>query len=473
MHKTLVIFSIVSFFLAQAPFVHAATIHFGTAEILFDANTGYFAVDALDSGHVIFAYSDNDNAGYVGVATVDGTVIQVPKPASFFGADIDRMSVARLNSTHALLLYKVGSEIQAVVATIHDNTVSFGTPEIVTTDDPLSSNPQIAVLDESHFIISYSTRIEVDEETEDAQHIVAGTISDTNITLGSSTTLVNVHSPYNDIVAMDSTHFVVIYSTSMGEGYAVAGTVSGTVITTGSPIQYVVENNSVAATRLDSTRFLIGYRALNPFPVETIIGTVAGTSISFGSPTEVADDTNNLDLAQLGSTHTMLVRSVLGNFGRATQLTISGDTVSTDAEIEFGNNIADEVVAVALDDSSFFVAYLDSGGIYKLYGIVSAPPRTSTGSSESTSSAASVQSSGGGRRGSPGRGGVATALTVNRMVAAPSHPAAPAVSTPKASVDREMEKRTCERVMKWFKNDAKMLGRVNERLGKRFGFTCN
>lgn len=43
---------------------------------------------------------------------------------------------------------------------------------------------------------------------------------------------------------------------------------------------------------------------------------------------------------------------------------------------------------------------------------------------------------------------------------------------PKESMSPDLQMRACERVMKWFKTDAKMLGRVNERLQKRFGFMC-
>lgn len=52
--------------------------------------------------------------------------------------------------------------------------------------------------------------------------------------------------------------------------------------------------------------------------------------------------------------------------------------------------------------------------------------------------------------------------------AASSNPA-----QPKETMSADLQKRACERVMKWFRTDAKMLGRVNERLLKRFGFTCS
>ncbi len=104
-----------------------------------------------------------------------------------------------------------------------------------------------------------------------------------------------------------------------------------------------------------------------------------------------------------------------------------------------------------------------------------APVSSSSSSStfSSTSSSSPAQQSGGGRRGSPGRGGTAPTLTAPRSPPQP-HAAAPVspVATAKESLSVNMRIRTCDRVMNWFKNDAKMLGRVNDRLAKRFGFTC-
>ena len=44
--------------------------------------------------------------------------------------------------------------------------------------------------------------------------------------------------------------------------------------------------------------------------------------------------------------------------------------------------------------------------------------------------------------------------------------------TPIEKISPQFKIRTCERVLRWFRNDSKMLSRVNARLEKRFGFTC-
>ncbi len=54
-----------------------------------------------------------------------------------------------------------------------------------------------------------------------------------------------------------------------------------------------------------------------------------------------------------------------------------------------------------------------------------------------------------------------------------THPAATGTPNKTESMSQDLQLRTCERVRKWFANDAKMLTRVNDRLLKRFGFTCS
>lgn len=94
-------------------------------------------------------------------------------------------------------------------------------------------------------------------------------------------------------------------------------------------------------------------------------------------------------------------------------------------------------------------------------------PASSAGSSSSAATSAAERGGGGGggRRGSPGRGGAVAAPMRTGRQAVPAAARKPAESP-------LMPARTCERVMKWFRGNAKMLGRVNARLEKRFGFTC-
>lgn len=95
---------------------------------------------------------------------------------------------------------------------------------------------------------------------------------------------------------------------------------------------------------------------------------------------------------------------------------------------------------------------------------VSGAPASSSSSSSSSSASSQTATSngggsgGGGRRGSPGR---------------PAAPAAPSSRSYETPAPSSFMARVCERVAKRFQADPTLLQRVNMRLQKRFGFTCD
>ncbi len=110
-----------------------------------------------------------------------------------------------------------------------------------------------------------------------------------------------------------------------------------------------------------------------------------------------------------------------------------------------------------------------ANGVNACFG--EATPRSSSSNASSVASTETTVHSGGGRRGTPGRGGIATPLTRLMTAANPPHVSEP-MNPAKESMSVTMQIRTCDRVLKWFRNDANMLGRMNERLQKRFAFVC-
>ncbi len=181
----------------------------------------------------------------------------------------------------------------------------------------------------------------------------------------------------------------------------------------------------------------------------------------------VSDSTITLTWNVPGGTHHFMLRR---------------DTVSAPA-----NSSAGTLVLNTADTST--TSYNDTGlangtYYYSIFGVTAGSLFSSPGtkgpltvnvvvieSSSSSSSEATVVHSGGGKRGRPGSGGgkapTLAELHALRLSANSGHAAAP-----KTDTDSESKTRTCERVMKWFSTDAKMLLRVNERLLKRFGFEC-
>ncbi len=150
--------------------------------------------------------------------------------------------------------------------------------------------------------------------------------------------------------------------------------------------------------------------------------------------------------------------------------------LSTDAHMDVGNSggpvvNGTEVVGVAvakgIDDEGNFVEsyFIPSSTILRglLYannsdfGYIpqSSISSRSSSASSSSSSTSSVSSS--------------VVSQSSRSSVVSSHASS---VVPKESMSQVLQRRTCARVMKWFAGNATMLGRVNARLERRFGFQC-
>ncbi|UPA22885.1 immunoglobulin domain-containing protein [Candidatus Peribacteria bacterium] len=157
-----------------------------------------------------------------------------------------------------------------------------------------------------------------------------------------------------------------------------------------------------------------------------------------------------------GTNHFVLRRSTSAapsNMSEGTMILTTADNTTTSYE------------DVLLESGTYYYSIFgrsSGGGLTS--GAGSADPLTVT--VVAASSEAPVSHSGGGKRGKPGSGGgQAPTLAELRVLReqATTHAAAP---------ESDMQTRVCDRVMSWFSTDEKMLGRVNERLMKRFGFVC-
>lgn len=157
--------------------------------------------------------------------------------------------------------------------------------------------------------------------------------------------------------------------------------------------------------------------------------------------------------AGTGSTTSLTANSTL-TIGNGTDGALRWNGLIDDVRVYAYALHADEIADIA-------------NGVNACFG--EATPRPSV----STSTASEERSGGGGgaRRGSTER--VVQKLS-ERVTASPAGTVRPAAGAAPAreSMPSALRDRTCERVMKWFRGNATMLGRVNARLEKRFGFTC-
>jgi hypothetical protein len=462
----------------------APSITFGAA-VQFDAQvTGRFAPGKIDASHFILAYSSTgDNIGVAAIGTLSGNSVTFGSAFVFADNGADAIDLAMIDATHALIMYSdMGNDRHgtAVVATISGNSITYGAPEEFETNgiENNSSFTYLNMLDATHFVIAYPTRDD-GLHTDPPAYVIAGTVSGTDLTFGSPVQY-GERIGFQQIAPLDSTHFIVSYPATTNN--VVIGTVSGTSISLGTPVLASTASASQnSITVLDSTHIIVGFQNGDEDSADTLIGgIVSGSSVTFGTPITMPGVTeNSLSFAPLDATHAAFVYQEFSDSGHGKGVIITMDgTTLTRSEVavffDVGSAMYNRIIAMDEDTVLVFTADQGAGyeGYYTVGTYVIPSVASSSSSSSSSSSEAPHQSSGGSRGGSTEH--VVTLLKKRAMKSDWMHSADETPATqPPETMALPLQKRTCDRVMKWFRNDAKMLERVNVRLEKRFGFRCS
>jgi hypothetical protein len=172
----------------------------------------------------------------------------------------------------------------AVVGTVSDTSISFGTPAVfetgVTTDVSIEYDANAQKV-----VVAYK-----DEGNSNYGTAVVGTVSGTSISFGTPVVFESANT-FDTSVAYDSNaqKVVIAYGDSGNSSYgtAIVGTVSGTTISFGSAVVFESAFSLDMRAVYDSAaqKVVIAYRDQgNGGRGTAIVGTVSGTSISFGSP---------------------------------------------------------------------------------------------------------------------------------------------------------------------------------------------
>lgn len=143
------------------------------------------------------------------------------------------------------------------------------------------------------------------------------------------------------------------------------------------------------------------------------------------------------------------------------------DVGNSGGPVVSGSAVVGVAVAIRIDAegkflNGFFIpsSVIESGLLYANDSRFGYTPQSRASSSRRTSSSSSVQST----RSSSSR----SSFISSRRSSARSS----VRSAPVEIVSASFKVRTCERVKRWFWNDPIMIGRINVRLEKRFGFVC-
>ena len=344
--------------------------NFKTENCFNAANSGYISVAKLDETHFVAAYKDTGDAGYgcARVGSIANGIITYGAENVFYSGETADIFVCRLDDTHFAIVYnKVDANRrgEAVVGSVSGVTITYGSPVSVASN---YTKPRgIAALDSTHFVVVY-----VPASVGSA---VVGTVSGLSISFGSSATFASDADWLDDnmsVAALDSTHFVVIYSDNTNSDYGTAkiGVTSGNTIQsfgTANVFNSAATSGMSVAT-LDSTHFVVEYSDTGDAGYGCArVGLVSGTTISSYGTENCFNSISTYysNVAAIDSTHFVVVYRDHGGdtYGYSRVGLVSGTTISSYGTDYCFNSVSTFWVSVAaLNSSNFVVAYNDDGG---------------------------------------------------------------------------------------------------------------
>jgi len=254
---------------------------------------------------------------------------------------------------------------KAIIGTVSDNSISFGTPVVFASYE---SNSFGVTYDSSNdrIVIGYS-----DRSSTPRGRAIVGTVSGTSISFGSSVDLgINYLDHFS--LTFDSTSNKVIIVFRDGQnadaGKSFVGTVSGTSISFGSVAQFTSQTNSLSVVYdSNADKVLVAYRDTpNSAYGRAEIGTVSGTGISWGSEYTFNSGTTT-DIAAVFDSNSNKVVILYNDesnsgYGTAIVATISGSSISYGSEVVFNaGNTADISATFDSTTNKVVIAYRDEG----------------------------------------------------------------------------------------------------------------
>jgi hypothetical protein len=254
----------------------------------------------------------------------------------------------------------------AIVATISDTSISFGSPTVFNSGATLYIS---ATFDSNSNKVVIAYR---DTGNSEYGTAIVGTVSGTSISFGSEAVYESAVSNFNSATFDSNSNKVVIAYQDQGNsqyGTAIVGTVSGTSISFGSATVFESAITQYIAATFDSNsnKVVIAYRDDgNSSRGTAIVGEISGDSISFGSATVFETGRADFISATFDSSANKVVISFADDGdsqkGKAVLGTVSGTSISFGSIAVF-NNAATKITSVVYDTSAskVVIAYEDDG----------------------------------------------------------------------------------------------------------------
>jgi hypothetical protein len=324
------------------------------------------------------------------IVNADGTVSVVAESSDSAGsgtvyetgnAQFNRAAFDSSNNKVVIVYQDTANSLYgtAVVGTVSNNSISFGTPVVFASAD--TPYPGITFDSSNNKIVVVAGEAS-GGEAYNAGRARVGTVSGTSISFGTGVVFNAANTTWTDAVYDSGNGKIVIAYKDQGNsnyGTAVVGTVSGTSISFGSEVVWNSGNMSYTRMSYDinAGKVVIVYRDnLNSSYGTAIVGTVSGTSISFGSE---AIFSNNGTIVYEDITYDSTAQKHIivyadggdSSHGKARVGTVSGTSITFGTEVEF-EAAASTYISVTYDSNAnkTVIMYRDQGNSNKGTAII-------------------------------------------------------------------------------------------------------
>ena len=326
----------------------------GSTTELYDGGFSFPAV-VYDTGQdkFLLVYTDDSNSYYgTGVVgTVSGSSISFGTPVVFSSATSYYISATFDSNAGKTGIfwadYDDSERGKACVATISGTSVSYGST--VTFNSTISSSG----LKDSTFDSSQNKIVLVYRKDSSNGEVVAATISGTNISFGSATSLYGTQfGSFNKVgITYDSNagkSLVVFHNPANSNKFdSKVVSLSGSTVSLGSLVNILDGSVAVAETAYDSTnnKVIVAYRqddTESDVFSRLVVGTISGTSVSYGTAVslgrgfQTGDPGNSLHYDASAQKVIFVGGDIQDSYkGKYVKATVSGTSISIDSITTF------------------------------------------------------------------------------------------------------------------------------------------
>ena len=328
------------------------------------------ASGTLSSGKPVVVNSDGT------VSVVSTTTLTEAKGSNVefeSGAARNQAVVYDSNSDRVVIFYKDENNSNygtAIVGTVSGDSISFGTPAVF---ESANSDNMAAVFDSSNNKVVVGYR---DTGNSNAGTAVVGTVSDTSISFGTPVVFESGNTNNSMGMSFDtSANKVVIAFRDNGDsnnGKAIVGTVSGTSISFGSVATFNAASTQAVDVAYDvaNNKHVIGYRGTSGVAK---VATVSGTSITFGSEAEFETGASILTKVvydpNIERVHIFYADGGDSDKGKAVIGSVSGTSISFTGQSTFYSAAQVTNIGVSFNSSinKITIATRDNGGALNMF----------------------------------------------------------------------------------------------------------